>query len=57
MKFIYVFKSDDRDKLIAMGYTLLKEDNSNSIYVFETCDKLDFGLEDMDFVYSDTLTF
>ena len=57
MKFIYVFKKEDRDTLLSEGYTLLKEDNSNSMYVFETTEKLCFGLTDMDFVYSDTLTF
>ena len=57
MKFIYVFKKEDRDRLLSDGYVLLKEDDSNSIYVFEIGDKLVFELTDMDFVYSDTLTF
>lgn len=57
MKFIYVFKKEDRDRLLSDGYVLLKEDDSNSMYVFEAGDKLVFELTDMDFVYSDTLTF
>ena len=57
MKFIYVFDAQNKEKLEALGYTLLKEDADSSVYIFESNSSLKFGLDDVDFIYSDTLTF
>ena len=32
-KFLYVFSKGNRDLLIAAGYTLLKSDDKNDLYV------------------------
>jgi len=34
MNFVYVFSKQDRDKLLSLGYVLLKEDYMNNVYVF-----------------------
>lgn len=57
MHFIYVFDEADKRRLEAFGYKLLKEDERNSVYVFENIDGLAFDLEAGSFVYTDTLTF
>lgn len=56
-KFLYVFSKDDRDLLIAAGYTLLKSDDKNDLYVFVNQANLAFDLADMYFVRSNILTF
>lgn len=56
-KFLYVFSKDDRDLLIAAGYTLLKSDDKNDLYVFVNQTNMTFDLVDMSFVCSDILTF
>lgn len=55
--FIYVFSTQDRDKLLSKNYNLLKSDERNNIYVFENNNQLVFDNADMKFVFSDTLTF
>lgn len=56
--FIYVFSIEDRDKLLAKNYTLLKSDESNGIFIFENSNQLAFGETDIEkYVFSDTLTF
>lgn len=55
--FIYVFSTQDRDKLLSKNYNLLKSDERNNIYVFENNNQLVFDNTDMKFVFSDTLTF
>lgn len=57
MKFIYVFNKDDRDVLLKAGFTLLKEDTRNSIYVFGKSNSLTFALTEVSYIESDTLTF
>lgn len=57
MKFIYVFSKDDRDILLKTGFTLLKEDTRNSIYVFVKSNSLTFALTEVSYIESDTLTF
>lgn len=56
-KFIYVFDTDARDTLLAAGYKLLKRDEKNNISVFEniSCERVNF--ENMQYVFSDILTF
>lgn len=56
-KFLYVFSKEDRDLLIADGYTLLKSDDKNDLYVFVNQTNMNFDLIDMTFVRSDVLTF
>lgn len=57
MKFIYVFSKDDRDILLKAGFTLLKEDIRNSIYVFDKSNSLTFALTEVSYIESNTLTF
>lgn len=56
-KFLYVFSKDNRDLLIAAGYTLLKSDDKNDLYVFVNQANLIFDLADINFVRSNVLTF
>lgn len=56
-KFLYVFSKDNRDLLIAAGYTLLKSDDKNDLYVFVNQANMTFDIVDMSFVRSDILTF
>ena len=55
-KFIYVYKKEDRDKLLKYGYVMLKADEENEIYCFknleDTTIKFDFSV-----LYSNVLTF
>ena len=63
MRFVYVMKKEDRDKMITMGYSLIKEDKQNHIWVFANKDVTTFSSEDeitdagVSFVLSDMLTF
>lgn len=63
MKFIYVMSNEDKDKLINMGYNLLKEDANNNLYVFQNKDVTTFACEDeldaaeIRFVLTNILTF
>lgn len=63
MRFVYVMKKEDKDKMIAMGYSLIKEDKRNNIWVFENKDVVTFASEDeitnagVSYVLSDMLTF
>lgn len=63
MRFVYVMKKEDKDKMVAMGYSLIKEDKRNNIWVFENKDVTTFASEDeitnagVSFVLSDMLTF
>ena len=45
-KFLYVFSKEDRDLLIADGYTLLKSDDKNDLYVFVNQTNMNFDLID-----------
>lgn len=55
--FIYVFDTASRDKLLAAGFILLKEDAGNRVYIFKADSALRFDLNGMDYVMSDTLSF
>ncbi len=54
--FIYVFSDEDRDILLQNGYTLLKADENNNLYIFENSGAKyeELGVA---FVLSNTLTF
>lgn len=61
-RFIYVFDPKTRNKLIDEGYSLLKSDERNCIYVFEnkaSQSGTKFSLEDSElrFVLSNVLSF
>lgn len=60
-KFIYVFGEMERDCLIKAGYKLLKEDKSQSLFIFLNKDQLDFSTDDtlsgMTYARTNTLTF
>ena len=63
MCFVYVMSKEDKDKMLAMGYSLIKEDTRNGIWVFKNKDVTTFASEDeitssgIAFVLSDMLTF
>lgn len=58
MKFIYIFNNSDKERLVKSGYKLLKEDNINSIYVFESSTELSFAEQGVEkYVFSNVLTF
>ena len=58
MKFIYIFDNSDKERLVKSGYKLLKEDNINSIYVFESSTELSFAEQGVEkYVFSNVLTF
>lgn len=54
--FVYVFKTDDRDKMLENGYRLLKADDQNNIFIFEKSDAR-FEQLGVTFILSNTLTF
>lgn len=56
-KFIYAFSESDRGVLLSQGYTLLKADNAQKIYVFKNKEELCFSMNDGTFALSDILTF
>lgn len=56
-RFIYVFGEDAKNTLISLGYTLLKKDIKQEIYVFENSNDLCFELNSWEWVFSDILTF
>ena len=55
--FIYVCTDEDRDALLARGYTLLRSDTSGSIYIFLRDGLEPFDLEGIEYVETDTLIF
>jgi len=58
MKFIYVMDRTSKQKLEDRGYTLLKSDEENMIWVFENREETAFELGfDCQCVFSDVLTF
>ena len=61
MNFIYVMSVKDKNKMVSLGYDLIREDTRNSMWVFKNKDT--FACEDeisgagIKFVLSNTLTF
>lgn len=55
--FIYVFTKSDRDRLLSLGFTILKANENTDIYVFVNDGQQKFTVDDMRFALSDTLTF
>ena len=63
MRFIYVMSEEDRNKLSALGYSQLKQDAANHVWIFQTKDTVSFAEENeidragISYVLSDVLTF
>lgn len=58
--FIYIQGEDARDEFLAKGFTLLKSDEQNHLYVFTSSDlySFTFNIDDKHkFALSNTLTF
>lgn len=56
-KFIYVFSKEDRDALLCAGFSQLKNDENNDLFVFANQANMNFDLLDIEFVRSNTLSF
>lgn len=56
-KFLYVFDQEARDKLLGDGFTLMKSNDEDGVYIFANQDTATFDLADITFVRSNTLTF
>lgn len=56
-RFMYVFSKEDRDDLVAAGYTLIQNDEENKIFVFENKNNLTFDKKNVEHIETDTLTF
>lgn len=63
MRFVYVMKEEDRDKMLELGYSMIKVNDAGTVWVFENKDALSFScyederMADISFVLSDVLTF
>ena len=64
MKFVYVQGESNKEKMIALGYELIKGHPSGDIFIFKNKDEaLKFGLNeeleqsDITFITSNVLTF
>lgn len=63
MRFVYVKSEQDRDRMLALGYALVKEDKRNHIWVFQNKNDVAFDSDGkldnvgVKFVLSNTLTF
>lgn len=63
MHFIYVMSAIDKDKMLDLGYSLIKGSEKGHIWVFKNKDVSTFASEDevanagISFVLSDVLTF
>ena len=55
--FVYVFDEDTKDKMIALGYELLKESENGKEFVFCIDNSFTYSLSDTKYVVSDVLTF
>lgn len=64
MKFIYVFKDEDREKMTAMGYQLIKDNPTCGVSIFKNKDELKFeeskeelASSGVEYAASDVLSF
>lgn len=58
--FVYALSDEARDKCLQLGYTLLKSDGANKIYVFTSNNTYDLEFDAAnckDLLFSNTLTF
>lgn len=61
--FVYVMSEDDRDKLIELGYKLVRSDDVNKVFVFENkpelvfeCGEHPLEAQKISFILSSSLT-
>lgn len=63
MQFVYVMTATDKEKMLQLGYSILKEDLNNHIWIFSAPEELHFSANDpladagIRYVLSNTLTF
>lgn len=55
--FIYVFDKDSKEKMLELGYDLLKESEDGQRCVFNIDENFTYSLSDVKYVMSDILTF
>lgn len=55
--FLYVMDTENRDKLISLGYKLLKENDRGNMWIFANSNNQTFDNDDISCVVSDTLIF
>lgn len=55
--FLYVMDTESRDKLLTLGFELLKKSDKNAIWVFVNKPDQTFDMVDVPCVVSDILTF
>lgn len=55
--FIYVFDEETKDKMVDLGYELLKESEDGKEFVFCIDNNFTYSLSDKKYVISDVLTF
>lgn len=56
MHFVYVFSKDDKERLLAAGFELIKADESNGMWAFRNQESI-ACFDDLRCVVSDVLTF
>ena len=63
-KFGYVMSEEDRDKLLQLGYKLLRSDEVNKVFIFENKQELAFEYgehpleaQNVNFILSSVFTF
>ena len=58
-KFVYVFCAEAKKALLKRGFELVREDEENSIWIFENKDpdKMEFAVSKYPHVLSNTLSF
>ena len=57
MYFIYVFNKADCEKLLNIGFKLLKSTTTSNVYIFENNENLQFDSSEIIAFESDVLTF
>lgn len=57
MGFIYVFCDEAKERLLGLGYKLLKSDAITGTHIFVNNGRKDFENADISYILSDTLTF
>ena len=56
--FIYVFDESAKEKLLALGYTLLKQDEDSDTYIFANdCSNMHYALLAESYLLSDSIAF
>lgn len=63
MQFVYVMNETDKDKMLELGYTLLRKSDKNNVWIFKNSESFTFADEDrieqacIQYVLSDVLIF